>query len=333
MVGENGVGKTSVLEAIYFLATTRSFRSSRLADCLRWKQDQFWVRGRLDRDRETELVASWKPGGAQRIVNGNPTALGDYLGLLPAFAWSTRDDPLLDGEPDSRRRLLDQGIVAGKPLEVEVLSRYRRVLTAKRRLLTETGGLDPGETLDSWNRLLAESGHELIRLRNAYVSELQSAFDKTLIDSGIEMEPIEFVYRPSPESGAESVDSFESILFEKRIDELRRRRSLVGPHRDQLEIRWGMSDIGRSASAGERKLFGLVLTAARRRILVASGKEPLILLDDLDATLDGPHLEQAWRLFEEVPQVIASSADPATGYATQDVRSWRLEEGRIEPLD
>ena len=93
-----------------------------------------------------------------------------------------------------------------------------------------------------------------------------------------------------------------------------------------------MSDIGRSASAGERKLFGLVLTAARRRILVAGGREPIVLLDDLDATLDVRHLEAAWRLFEGAPQVVASSADPKIGSRFEGVETWRLEDGRIEPL-
>lgn len=266
------------------------------------------------------------------MVNGKSAALSEYLAVLTAFSWSTRNDPLLDGEPESRRRLLDQGIVSKKPLEVEVLSRYRRVLEAKRRLLGEGGGSGPDDTLESWNRLLAEVGHELIRLRTTYVSELQSALNDTLIENRIELQPVELHYRPNPESGGESVDGFLRALELERGRELRRKRSLVGPHRDRLEIRWGMSDIGRAASAGERKLFGLVLTAARRRILLASGREPIILLDDLDATLDTPHLESAWRLFEAVPQVVASSADPETGHRLEGVKSWRLRNGRIEPL-
>lgn len=278
------------------------------------------------------MVASWRPGGAQRMVNGRNATLGEYLKHLPAFAWSTRDDPLLDGEPESRRRLLDQGIVSKRPIEVEVLSRYRRVLAAKRRLLAEGSGSGPDDTIEVWNRLLAEAGTELILLRSAYVSELQAAFEETLTESRIDLQPVEFLYRPNPVSGAESVTEFGRVLELHRRRELQRRRCLVGPHRDRLEIRWGMADIGRSASAGERKLFGLVLTAARRRVLLATGREPIILLDDLDATLDAPHLESAWRLFEGVPQVVASSANPETGRRFDEVNSWRLKDGRIEPM-
>lgn len=277
------------------------------------------------------MVASWRPGGARRVINGKEVALGEYLSRLPAFSWSTRDDPLLDGDPESRRRLLDQGIVSKKPLAVEVLARYRRVLMAKRRLLAEGGESGPDDSISAWNQLLAEAGYELIRLRSAYVSELQSAFDETLAENGIELQPVDFRYRPNPAAGAESVADFLEALERERSRELRRKRSLVGPHRDGLEIRWGMADIGRSASAGERKLFGLVLTAARRRVLLAAGREPIILLDDFDATLDVHHLEGAWRLFEGMPQVIASSANPETGRRLAGVTSWRLRGGRIEP--
>jgi DNA replication and repair protein RecF len=332
LVGENGAGKTSVLEAIYFLATTRSFRSSRLIDCLRWQRERFWVRGTIEGKRGDELLASWSSGGARRMVNGKTVALAEYLSRCSAFAWSTRDDPLVDGDPGARRRLLDQGIVSKRPLEVEVLSRYRKVLAAKRRLLTAGRESAPADTLTSWNSLLAGVGFELIALRSAYTRELQSAFEATLRESRIDLPPVDFVYRPNPDlaEGAR-VEDFLEALEQERSRELRRRRSLLGPHRDRLEIRWGLADIGRSASAGERKLFGLVLTAARRRVLQAGGTEPIILLDDLDATLDGARLEAAWRLFEGTPQVFATSADPQIAGGVSGLQRWRLGSGRIEP--
>ena len=266
------------------------------------------------------------------MINGKSAVLADYLARLPSFAWSTRDDALLDGDPQARRRLMDQGIVAGKPLEVEVLSRYRRVLAAKRRLLVQKRELSADDTVESWNRLMAAVGCELIRLRAAYVRQLQTAFEETRAEHRIDLPAVEFLYQPSPASGGESAEHFLAALERVKSREARRGRSLLGPHRDRLEFRWGMSDIGSSASAGERKLFGLVLTAARRRILQAAGREPIILLDDLDATLDSGHLSAAWRLFEAVPQVVASSADPETGRGFSGVTGWRLHDGRIEPL-
>lgn len=266
------------------------------------------------------------------MINGKDARLGEYLSRLPAFAWSTRDDPLLDGDPESRRRLLDQGIVSKKPLEVEALAKYRRVLLAKRRLLAEGGPSGPDDTLEAWNLLLAQAGSELIGLRGTYVEELQAAFQETIAENRIELEPIEFRYRPNPGLEAVSTERFLEALENQRDAELRRRRVLVGPHRDGLQIRWGSADIGRAASAGERKLFGLVLTAARRRVLVAGEREPIVLLDDLDSTLDEAHLEDAWRLFEGVPQVIASSANPETGRRFPGVKSWRIRGRRIEPM-
>ncbi len=331
LVGSNGVGKTSVLEAVYFLATTKSFRTASLADCLRWRQREFWVRGQLVGERGAELLASWKTGGTARQLNGKSATFGEYLGRVSALSWSAKDDRLIDGDPASRRRLLDQGVFAKKPLEVGLLTRYRRVLTAKRRLLSKAGNAAV-DSLESWNELLAEAGHALVRLRAEHVAELGAAFDQVLRESGIEARPVEFRYRPNPEKGVESVESFRRELALAGERELAQKRALVGPHLDRLEIRWGGADIARSASAGERKLFGLVLTAARRRVLLAAGREPILLLDDLDAALDQDRLESVWRLFESAPQVLMTSADPGTGGRIRGVSRWHMHGSGIEPL-
>ena len=276
-------------------------------------------------------MTSWRRGRTVRQVNAKSSALKEYLGLLAALSWSASDDRLLDGEPSSRRRLLDQGVVSRKPLEVEALTGCRRILTAKRRLLSAAGSAAL-ESLDSWNELMAVAGHNLLRLRFDYLTALRAAFAETVEDSGVELRPVEFNYRPNPPRGVESVDDFRSALEAAKERELAQRRSLVGPHLDRLEISWGGADIGRSASTGERKLFGLTLTAARRRVLVAEGREPILLLDDLDAGLDSQRLESAWRLLEGVPQVFMTSAHTDTGRRVDGVENWRLEGGRIEPL-
>lgn len=302
-----------------------------MADCLHWDRDQFWVRGRLEGERGPELVASWRRSGATRQVNGKTVAFGDYLGQLAVLSWSARDDRVVDGEPSLRRRLLDQGVVAKKPHEVETLSEFRSVLNAKRRLLGLTDRTAIA-SLESWNELMARFGHQLARLRSEYVSDLRTAFHDILEDTEVGLRPVDFEYRASPEEGAESIESFRSALNTARNRELTQQRALVGPHRDRLRIVWGGADIARSASAGERKLFGLVLTAARQRVLQAAGREPILLLDDLDAGLDVERLSSVWELFDAAPQVFITSADASTGRGIPGLSAWRLTDARIAPV-
>lgn len=331
IVGANGAGKTSILEAIYFLATTKSFRTGRLADCLRWGAQEYRVAGRLLGERGDELAASWGRGRTVRQVNGKSSPLRDYLGRVTALSWSASDERVLDGDPSLRRRLLDQGVVSRKPLEVEALTGYRRVLSAKRRLLATGGGVSP-ENLEPWNELLAKAGHQLLVLRHGYVEELEQALVETVAESGVALPRVALRYRPNPSGGMESVEGFRTALESVLERELRQRRVLAGPHLDRLEIGWGGADIGRSASGGERKLFGLALTAARRRVLLAAGRDPIVLLDDLDAALDSGRLASVWGLLDGAAQVFMTSARSDTGSRVSGVTGWRLEDGRIDRL-
>lgn len=266
-----------------------------------------------------------------RQVNGKSSPLRDYLGRVTALSWSASDERVLDGDPSLRRRLLDQGVVSRKPLEVEALTGYRRVLSAKRRLLATGGGVSP-ENLEPWNELLAKAGHQLLVLRHGYVEELEQALVETVAESGVALPRVALRYRPNPSGGMESVEGFRTALESVLERELRQRRVLAGPHLDRLEIGWGGADIGRSASGGERKLFGLALTAARRRVLLAAGRDPIVLLDDLDAALDSGRLASVWGLLDGAAQVFMTSARSDTGSRVSGVTGWRLEDGRIDRL-
>ncbi len=120
-----------------------------------------------------------------------------------------------------------------------------------------------------------------------------------------------------------------AALEKARAEERRQRRPLVGPHRDELEVRWRGRGLRRAASAGEKKLLGLALTAARGRVLVADGREPIHLLDDADADLDRHRLAGAWELFRGAGQLLASSHRCEIWADFEGVRRWRLEGGRM----
>ena len=159
LLGDNGAGKTSLLEAIYLLATTRSFRAAQLADCCQHGTAEFWLAGDVAQRPPTTLALTWTPEGRRRRLGEREDApLEEHVAALPVLAWTSAESELLQGPPAVRRRFLDRGLVALAPRALAALGRYQQVLRQKRRLLA--GGLSG---LEPWNELLAQSAHVVAR--------------------------------------------------------------------------------------------------------------------------------------------------------------------------
>lgn len=325
VVGANGAGKTSLLEALYLLATSRSFRGARPAECCRREAAGFFLEAEISGERRARLGVGWSANsGLERRLNGKQASLGEHLAVQPVVAWTAADLDLLDGPPLGRRRLLDQGVVAERPAALEVLARYRQALDQKRQLLLEGMG-----GLGSWNELLATAAAELVELRRRHARRLGEALTAVLETGGMEIGDVALHYRPSLDPGEGGAEAILERLEEARASERRQRRPLVGPHRDDLEVLWQGRGLRRAASAGEKKLLGLALTAARGRLLDGAGRRPLYLLDDADGDLDRRRLEAAWGLFGEAPQLVATSHRPEAWRAVGGVPTWGLEAGLL----
>jgi DNA replication and repair protein RecF len=331
LLGGNGAGKTSLLEAIYFLATTRSFRTKQPADCVRHGEHSFLTEGEVENDQRTSLLAGWNDGKRVRSVNGKVTTLGEHLAVLPVVSWATGDTEILTGAPQLRRRLLDRGILGVRPAAFAVLERFRQALTAKRQILSRFDESPPAE-LSSWNGVLAGVSSELIELRRDFVERLKRQVEEVRARVDLPVPKLSFLYRPSPSSGFEGVEEIFRSL-EKMADRERRRGApLLGPQRDELEIRWDGREIRTTASAGERKILSLVLVAALARTLSAAGREPVYLLDDADAELSAATLSAVWKVFSPARQLFATSSRPQVWLTLETRRVWQVEKGSLQEL-
>jgi len=328
LLGSNGAGKTSLLESIYLIATTKSFRTPRLEECCRRERTDFALNATVEGEARASLELGWSSTGRWRKLNGSSVEVARYLEVLPVVTWSSFDLKVVDGAPRDRRRFLDQGIVSRSPAAIEVLSRYRQALEQKRELLRRR---DVTTTLDlkAWNELLASSSAELIARRCRFLEELESTLLSTLAKSTLELPAIGLRYRPSPnleDPTAESImGEFDRLLGR----ELEEGRVLSGPHRDEVEITWNGVEASKIASAGEKKLLGLLLSAARGRLLSDAGRRPIVLLDDIDAELDRRRLRAVWPLFSFASQIVATSCHDAILETLPEARFWRLRKGAI----
>jgi DNA replication and repair protein RecF len=325
LLGGNGAGKTSLLEAAYVLATTRSFRASQIADCTRHGAGSFHVQGEVETDRRSTLEVGWVDGQRVRSLNGRVTPLAEHLAVLPVVAWTAAAEAeVLVGAPKARRRFLDRGVVGLRPAALEVLGRYREALRQKRDLL-----LGEGAGIEIWNEMLAATAADVIAQRQRYVERLKAQLAGVLAASGLAFPPIEIHYRPSPVNGFEGQEVIAEALDRIADNERRRQIPLLGPHRDELEILWGGHEIRRVASAGERKSLSLMLIAAHGRVMDEVGRRPLYLLDDMDAELAPPTVAAVWDVFKKESQLFATSNRPQVWLTLEVAMIWEVERGEL----
>jgi DNA replication and repair protein RecF len=328
LLGGNGAGKTSLLEAVYVLATTRSFRAAQIGDCARHGAGSFHVQGETETDRRSSLEVGWMEGQRVRAVNGKLTPLAEHLGVLPVVAWTAAAEAeVLVGAPKARRRFMDRGVVGIRPTALELLGRYREALRQKRSLL-----LADGAGMEIWNEMLAATAADVIAQRHGYVELLKVQLARVLAASGLPFPAIELVYRPSPMNGLEGAAVIVGALDRIADRERRRQMPLLGPHRDELEILWGEHEIRRVASAGERKSLSLMLLAAHGQVMEESGRPPLYLLDDMDAELAPSTVAAVWGVFRGATQLFATSNRPQVWLTLEVGTIWEMERGLLTLL-
>lgn len=325
LLGGNGAGKTSLLEAVYVLATTRSFRAAQIGDCARHGAGSFHIQGEVETDRRSTLEVGWMDGQRIRALNGKVTPLAEHLAVLPVVAWTAAAEAeVLVGAPKARRRFMDRGVVGIRPPALEVIGRYREALKQKRGLL-----LSDGAGIEIWNEMLAATAADVIAQRQRYVELLKVQLARVIGASGFPFPPVELHYRPSPANGLEGSGVIAEALDRIADRERRRQTPLLGPHRDELEILWGGHEIRRVASAGERKALSLMLLAAHGRVMEEAGRPPLYLLDDMDAELAPPTVASVWGVFRQASQLVATSNRPQV-WLTLDVGTiWEMERGSL----
>lgn len=328
LLGSNGAGKTSVLEAVHLVATTRSFRTAQLGECVTRAGDAstgFHVRAEVSGEPRAVLELAWTPAGLERTLDGKTAPLATYLEALPVIAWTAREEEILAGVPERRRRMLDAGIVTERPARIDKLARFRRALVQKRELLKRgVGGLR------EWNEVFVVAAADLIAERRAYVERLASRLESCLSAAGLAFPAVSLVYEPSLET-AEGDGEALRLLAEIEPEERRMQRPLRGPHLDRLTISWGGVEVSRVASAGERKALGLLLVAAQAELLEELGRPPLVLADDLDAELDLAVLGAVWGVLSRNRTVLASSNREAVFEVLGEVSVLRLAGGRAVP--
>jgi len=315
LIGDNGQGKTSWLEAVFLLATTRSFRTARLQEAIAFNEDLAIVRGRVRQSEEIEHDLQVALQGTSKLlsVNGKKETLHNYLAELHAVIFNSNSLEIVRGHPESRRKFLDDAIVSLSPPFVQTFTDFHRVIKQKNALLQRARDDESplekvAESLAPWNEQLAAFAARIHRGRVRIVERLNEALEKRLFGG----EEVSIRYISSLE-GKGDMSDYESLIAERlklRVQaEVVAGHSLVGPHRDDLEVLFDGHDLRKFGSAGQQRSALLVLLLAGIQVFEAQrGEYPLFLLDDIDAELDYQRIGQLLEYLDGKTQTFATTS-------------------------
>jgi len=320
IIGPNGRGKTNIVEAVHYLATLSSHRVSQDGPLIRTGLTTAQVDATVikhDRQAQVELTINY-PGVNKVVLNGAALPKPkDLLGLISTVIFSPEDLDLIKGEPGARRRFIDDFSTLLTPKFINTRSEYERTLKQRNTLLKSLGRKKPTDsakaTLAAWDEQLVTHGSELIATRLRNLNKLQphiSNFGNTISGNS---EPLVVTYAstwlPKETDLVTEIENEFRTQLEKRFkDEVERGVTLVGPHRDDLDILLSDMPAKGYASHGQSWSIAIALRLATFTVLREHDDDPILILDDVFAELDEKRRTRLIEAITGVEQTLITAA-------------------------
>ena len=289
LLGNNGQGKTNVLEAVYLTCTGRSHRTRQDRELIRWGADFADVKIATERRDGSHDVEIIMPAGGKRklkVAGQEVSRSGELMGHVTGVLFSPEDLRTVKDGPAERRRFVDMALAQLRPAYYYAMQRYNRALKQRNELL-RAAVASPSllATLDSWDEQLALSGAELMRHRREYVARLSEMAGETHNDIASGREKLVIQYRPSVDG--ESAEACMEALFGVRESDARRMTTSVGPHRDDVAVLVDGHDVRAFGSQGQQRTAALSMRLAELNVMHDElGEWPVLMLDDVMSELD-----------------------------------------------
>jgi DNA replication and repair protein RecF len=334
LVGENGQGKTNFLEALYVCAYAASFRGVRDGELARTGEKNFSTAVTLRDSLVNQVQIKYAGGKKTVILDGKRIEdRKDILSAVPCIVFCHEDMEFVAGSPERRRWFFDQCLSLYDPVYLEDLRRYRRVLKSRNNVLKEYGGGrgsgDPGPLLDALDAQFVLYGIKLMEKRETAARLFSGVFGPLYREvSGIADIGVRYV--PSWKQG--DIPAANGFLREKRAADLTAGVSLSGPHRDRYIFSRGSAEFAGTASTGQRRLLALLLRVAQaRRFSGMTGKNPLLLLDDVLLEMDGEKRKRFLAVMPDYDQAFYTflPEEPFERYRKPGTLVYRVENGKL----
>jgi DNA replication and repair protein RecF len=329
LLGDNAQGKTNILEAIYLLATLRSFRGVGGAQMIRHGQRGYFVGSQLVGLAQHEIKMYWSAREHSLNLDHRVVRkLTDYLGVLRTVVFCTEDLLLIKGPGRARRRFLDLLLSQTHPAYLPLLQRYTHALRSRNALLKQTA-IDP-QNLESFSRELVSTGEEIVRFRRALAPEFSPLAQLAYRRIAHEAEELRFEYSPSVKG------DFAVELAQSRARERTYRSTLIGPHRDEVQLLIDDRPAAQYGSEGQKRTLAIALKMAQAEYLTGlHGTAPVLLIDDIMGELDLKRRSGLMPLLERAHLSRGQVFMTATGEhwpqeLGRDLQRWHVQAGTVE---
>ena len=331
LLGNNAQGKTNVLEAIYLMATLRSFRGVGGAQMIRHAQTGYFVGGKAVGRAAHEIKMYWSLRERKLSLDGQPVRkLADYLGVLRVVVFCTEDLQLIRGTARARRRFIDLLLSQTHPAYLPLLQRYARALRSRNALLKQRF-IDEA-SLEGFTHELLKLGGEIVQFRHQLAPRLSPLARLAYRRISCDAEELRLEYQPSVKK------DFAVELAQARARERVYRSTLVGPHRDDVQLLLNERPAAQFGSEGQKRTLAIALKMAQAEYLSGlHGSPPILLIDDVMGELDLqrrsgllPLLERAHQASGQVFMTCTEESWP--GELGRELQRWQVQAGALRQL-
>jgi DNA replication and repair protein RecF len=316
LLGDNAQGKTNILEAIYLLATLRSFRGVGGAQMVQHGKKGYFVGANVIGQGSHEIKMYWSSAERKLTLDAQPVRkLSDYFGTVRAVVFCTEDLQLVKGAGRSRRRFVDLLLAQTHPIYLPLLQRYAKAVRSRNALLKQRT-LDEA-ALESFTRELVQLGNQIIKFRRELLPKISPLARLAYRRISSDAEELRLIYQPSVKN------DFVVELAQSRGRERNFRSTLIGPHRDDLQLLLDEKPAAKFASEGQKRSLAIALKIAQAEYLSdIHGTPPILLIDDVMGELD------AKRRAGFLPLLNRAQQSRSQVFMTCTEESWPKELGR-----
>ena len=319
ILGGNSQGKTSILEAIYYLCTTKSLSQASDSEVVSFNENCFDIKGRFRELTESRAQIYYSAEENKKSIFVDDKQIykaSVIIGKFPVVTLVQSDHAITIGAPAERRKFVDSVISQASETYLKILIEYNKILRQRSSLLSqikEKNSYDLFEQLDAWTKMLITNGTEIVKHRFLFVKEFNKYVDESYRRVMDDLEKPQIQYRFLGEEDGTSVESnFEETLMQLREDELRRGTNLVGPHRDDFIFKINDIDLKKYGSQGQHKTFQIALRFAEFYYLGDTlSKAPIFLMDDIFGELDSFRARKISEYLKEIGQAFITITDLA----------------------